>query len=233
MITGCNLIMYAVALQCGGNKIQGDGHPHAPEYRSVHVAASRRTFRFKGQVIVRVLHCRSSAIAVLPAAEICEQDESGAAKASIGAMGTSSGSSGITDATDKRAAEKELESSGSQPSASFSASAAAYEASCRHVTLKLEADMQPGETRVAVPTRQCIVQAAECRRASTTVTDAGLRVHMQWLVGLLQIALGLGFVLLITQIVLKAAWDDSPWFRRREFAVLNVALAGAHHSCCR
>lgn len=57
---------------------------------------------------------------------------------------------------------------------------------------------------------------------------------MQWLMGALQVAIGLGVMLLIGQVILKSTSDDSDgslagagnWFRRRGFAVLNVALAG-------
>lgn len=83
-----------------------------------------------------------------PAAEACKQDKPATAAVSIGTTDASTGSSGTGDATNKRAAGEGFSSSGSQTQARFSASAAAYEASCRHVTLTLECNDTAGVTRV-------------------------------------------------------------------------------------
>lgn len=59
---------------------------------------------------------------------------------------------------------------------------------------------------------------------------------MQWLLGTLQTMIVLGFLLLVAMMVLKSVDDTgSDWFRKRQFAILNVVLASAfqisqHHA---
>lgn len=48
---------------------------------------------------------------------------------------------------------------------------------------------------------------------------------VQWLVGSLQAIIGIGFVLLVIELVIKNTSNTSFWFRRRHFAQANVVLA--------
>jgi lipopolysaccharide/colanic/teichoic acid biosynthesis glycosyltransferase len=41
----------------------------------------------------------------------------------------------------------------------------------------------------------------------------------------MRVMVGLGMVLLITQLILKTVSDGDLWFKKRRFAVMNVVLA--------
>lgn len=50
---------------------------------------------------------------------------------------------------------------------------------------------------------------------------------MQLLIGLLQTMVGVAAGLLVMQLLMKIYHDDSDWFLKRRFAVLNVVCSSA------
>jgi hypothetical protein len=57
-------------------------------------------------------------------------------------------------------------------------------------------------------------------------------VSSQWLIGSMRVVVALGMVLLVAQLILKSVKNDSNFFRRRHFAVMNVVLASEWLACC-